>query len=624
MFIIVFLLLLMVASPAIGGDLPNWVTNTLNAPHTRISEDSDAILLLSDTELSFKNGKIKSKIKLMYKITHLKGLDYGSLYVSGDKNTRVSRIKGYRLNESGELLEELKSDNIVRRAYNEDFYDDAEQLYANFERVEIGDIVAFEYETRSDPFFNQNMFWMGSTVEIATKRIHVPPNSYCQVMNDPEGQVSFSGRTYEIKNQAAIPTEKWDPPLRDRIPVLGVLFDTTTADTWTGFSARQWQKTKGLDNLSPESVADLNHLLSLTDQKDFILKTLAHVSESVGYLDIEVAEGRFIPTECNIVHDKKYGDCKDMAYYAQAILKKGGVTAHPVLARTKRIGGVLKAFPSAQFNHAILAVELTDATKALKNAEMDGKPVLVADLTDKFTHPPMVPSSLENTFMLPLTESGSNLFTMSESSAEMNVKEYIVKLKYHGDQSVTGDITETLTGHGYTREKHLRAGKDGKEKDKMYRDWLQDLIPGAHMAGISVNDDQPGTIVTSTQFTASNIGTDINGDLYFGPNVIDSTRKGYRKRKRDADLVFSYPYIKKIHVEAEINPHFTIVSVPEATSLDNEHFSFDSTITVQEQTVILDCTYTLKTTRVTTDDYKAFRKAYKKYLKAAKAQIVVK
>ena len=122
----------------------------------------------------------------------------------------------------------------------------------------------------------------------------------------------------------------------------------------------------------------------------------------------------------------------------------------------------------------------------------------------------------------------------------------------------------------------------------------------------------------------SNIGTEINGELFFGPNIIDAARDGYRLRTRVSDLVFSYPFIKKIHVEVEINPHFTIVSLPDAKTLDNQFFSYSSNVSGEGHNVTFDSTYQFKPIRVSPEEYKAFRNSFKKYLKAAKAQVVLK
>jgi hypothetical protein len=313
-----------------------------------------------------------------------------------------------------------------------------------------------------------------------------------------------------------------------------------------------------------------------------------------------------------------------MAYYALAILKQKGVTAYPVLARTRSAGPVFESFPSSQFNHVVIAVELDESSMELNNIEIAGKPYLLADLTDRYTSLPQISSSLENTKVLPVTETGSPLVTVPISSPESNAKSYELDLTYHSDHSMTGTISETLTGNNCAREKRLRAEKDKKEKDKMYRDWLHDLIPGAVLKAVSIKEETDNSITTEVTFSASNIGTEINDELYVGPNIINASTKNFRKRKRETDLLYSWPYIQEVNVSMTIDPSFEISKCPKPKSGDTDFFSYTTSAHSEGQNVQMSCSFRLKNIRIKADQYKAFRKAYRKYLKAVRSQVVLK
>ncbi|MCD4653454.1 DUF3857 domain-containing protein [bacterium] len=623
MIFIFFILISLVASPALCEDIPSWVSNALVTDYTQISDKTDAIMLLSDTQLSYDNGVITSQEKRLYKIIRLDGFQYGSLVVSLVKGSKISNVRGYRLSGPGKLLEKLKKKNIVRRAYNVDFYDDAEQLFANFEHINIGDLIAFEYKVKHEPFFKHSFYEMGSLIEIAVKCIHTPPNVFCSILNDPENSVIFSGKTYEIKNQPAIESEYWGPTVREQVPVLGIVFDNVSSQNWQSFSRDIWEKTQGISHLSDSATVDINELLVIKDKEMFIQKVLEYVSQSVRYVDIEVGDGKFIATASSIVHEKKYGDCKDMAYYAIAILEKGGVTAHPVLARTCSVGPVFDSFPAAQFNHVIIAVELDSNSSVLKNIEIDDKPCLIADLTDKYTIPPMIGKHLENTRVLPITETGSILLTLSTSASEKSMLKYDISMTLKADRSIDVSLSETLSGHSMAREKSLRESRDTREKDEMYRQWVQKRVPGAEVRNLIIANEPNSETQTYIQFKAYDMGTEMNNLLYFSPNVIDATRKNYKKRKRQSDLLKSYLFTKQINIELGIDSVFQINSIPEDTEQDNPFFYYSLKTHRDGQSVKMEILFSSKITRVSVEDYPAYRKMYKKYLKSVKSQIVL-
>jgi len=618
---ITFFLGCLISATGFCGSAPEWVTKAIATNYIPVSEKTDAVMLWSDTDISFKDGCVIKRKQRVYKITRLDGFSYGSLAIYTENGTKVSRVKGYRLSESGKLLETLERKRIVRRAYNDSFYDDAEQLFASFKTVDIGDIIAFEYKIRQEPFFKQAFVEMGYVIETAVQRIHVPENSSCAILNDPNQTVRHNGNTYEIVNQPMIELEDWGPTLWERAPLLLMNFGSASKQSWSDLSKMIWSKTRGLTELSQESLAELTEVTSIKDKSEFIRGAIQYVSQSMRYADIEVGAGRFVPTSCNIVHQKKYGDCKDMAYYAIAILKQGGVTAHPVLARVKSDGPVYTEFPTSQFNHVVIAVELDDGCMDLKNIDINGSPYLIADLTNKYIHLPEIPSSLENTYVLPMMKNGCDLVYLPFSPPEQNTKDYDIRLKFHGNRELTGTITEKLSGQYCAREKSLRAHKDGKEKDKMYRKWIQGLIPGAFLQKVTVDESIPGEFKTVIDFSAQNLGMDINNILYLGPNIMDNSRKGYKKRKRQSDLLLSRLYTRNIHVEIDINPVFTIKSIPESSHIDNEFFIFDFDARQTGQMVIFDLKIVTKTTRIPVEKYPVYRKEFKKYLKTAKSQI---
>lgn len=606
-----------------GDAVPQWVSDRVARPYTPVSEDTDAILLYADTRISYRRGEITFREKRLYRILKVDGLTYGTLNLDITKDTDISDLEGYRLDGSGKLLETLEKENIKRYGFNDHFFDDNEQFSASFKGVETGDFIAFEYELEEAPFFKQRLIPMGSAIEVAEKRVTVPAEAVCAVLNDPEGVVRTQGTVYSVEARPALKVEDGGPALRERRPYLGILFEPAPVRTWEAHSRMVWQQTHEMTELSDETRQDLRELLAIADRSEFIRRTLKTVAETVRYVAIETGEERFIPRDVNRVHQRKYGDCKDMAYYAVAILRAGGVTADPVMTLTRRHGPVFESFPMHQFNHVVVAVTLDDKTRDLQNMEIDGTPVLIADLTDKHTHLSMIGDHLEDACILPVTQNGSPLLKIPAAPAEASCKRYDIQIAFGADRSAEVTLLETHTGHLAAYEKSFREGMKKQDETEIYRDWIQDLVPGAEMQAMSV-DISDTEVRTEVTFSAGNLGTDVNDVIYYVPNVVDARKKGYRQRKRESDLVFSYRTSRAVDIAVTVDPVFQIVSVPKARTMDTDYFTASLETVRDGQSVSYRIRFAWKENRIPSNAYPTFRKQYRKYLKLAKAPIQLK
>lgn len=90
------------------------------------------------------------------------------------------------------------------------------------------------------------------------------------------------------------------------------------------------------------------------------------------------------PRKASEVFASGYGDCKDKANVAVAMLRAAGITAYPVIALLDRDRVVQESFPSPmQFNHAIVAIAVPEAVDlpAVESVEGLGR-LLFFDATD--------------------------------------------------------------------------------------------------------------------------------------------------------------------------------------------------------------------------------------------------
>jgi len=602
---------------------PDWVDKQVSQTHIRADSSAEASLIYSDTLISCRGKYIVSENKILYRIEKTGGLSFGKLVVYSNEDSKVASIKGWRFGSDGQLKETLERKNIEKRGDSDSFHDDSEIITAWFKNVELKDFVAFEYAQRRSVFSKDMVISMGSYAAIKYMKISIIGEAEVKILNDPQNKITQNGNSYIITEEPALKFENLAQHFRERIPLLGISFDSENNKDWDSFSHFYWSQTKDALSLSPEVKKELAPLISVSDSCQFIEETMKHVTNSINYVDIEFGLGGYIPRSCNFVHQKKYGDCKDMAYYATAILRQKSIRAWPALTRTRSAGKIFPEFPSDQFNHLIVLIELDDNCSRLKNLEIEGKAYLAADPTDRFSPLPLLGSHLENVAILPVKAKGADLVSLPLSSAHLHHIEYEIKMVFNADQSAEIELIESKTGHFAVSEKIFRENLSKEKEREFYQDWIQQLLPGSELSEHSIQSNDE-SVKTSLKFRAERVGLSVQEQLYLMPNLIDNVKKPFRRRKRTSGLDYSYPSIMTIKVNLKIDGTFQIQEIPSESEENNEFFSYVFKAKLKDQTVKLEKITQWNAAFIPATRYPEFRKLYKAYLKSVKAPVVLK
>ncbi|NOZ14257.1 MAG: DUF3857 and transglutaminase domain-containing protein, partial [Acidobacteria bacterium] len=464
---------------------PEWVKAQVHDKPVQGSEDPAVAILYKSTEVAYVRNMIQLKIKVVYKILRVTGLGYGTLSISYSGKDKVSGIDGWRLNEGGRCLEQLEKDRISKMAVNENFVDDAKQIVASFKTVDKGDIVAFQYIKTLDSFFSDIFLPLGKSGEINHMEITVSGKPRIAVLNDLNHVVRQNGGRYEVNNVPYLKGEANDPPFNDKIPYLAISYDPGITD-WSSFGWKYWKLAS--PKLQPDSDAktQINHIFPQKDDLSLIRAVCRWVPTHINYVDIELGKGGIIPHPCSEVLRHRYGDCKDMAFLAAAILRSRGIQAFPMMAQAGSDGEIFPEFPGNQFNHVILAVKLDKNTESLSNMSINKTPFLIADMTDRITRIPFISESLEGTNALLVTPKGGQLVQLPRSPAAANLYQYIIMAHLYLNKSVMATLTEIKTGQPAFSELAFRDSLSKEDEQEDYRDWIQSIIPGAVLNSFKV------------------------------------------------------------------------------------------------------------------------------------------
>jgi len=89
-----------------------------------------------------------------------------------------------------------------------------------------------------------------------------------------------------------------------------------------------------------------------------------NIQDEFRYLSVDLDTGGWIPEAPGTVAKQRRGDCKDLAWLANAVLGRWGVKSRPILVGAGLCGRVVSMLPmSSLFNHAVLEVEIAGARR---------------------------------------------------------------------------------------------------------------------------------------------------------------------------------------------------------------------------------------------------------------------
>jgi Domain of Unknown Function with PDB structure (DUF3857)/Transglutaminase-like superfamily len=585
-----------------AGDAPSWMHAAASAPMPAHDEKTDAVLLYSEQTVSVQSiDKIKTHVRMVYKILRPSGRDYGIAAVSFNSHRKISGFRGWCIPAQGkdyEVKDKEAFEVALPKIAGSELISDVKEKLLQIPAPDPGSIVGYEYEQDEQPMVLQDV-WMFQR-EVPGRELHYSlqlPSGWeykASWINYSEVKPTQSGNNqwdWVVSDVKEIRKEAEMPPIYGVAGQMIVSFFPPGGASANGFAS--WQEmgnwylklTNGRRDPSPQITQQVATLTATTPTPLEKMKALAQfVQHDIRYVAIELGIGGFQPHAASDVFVHHYGDCKDKATLLSSMLSQVGVESFYVVINSER-GSVTPQVPAnvGAFNHVVLAIKLppnvTDPSLVATIQHPRLGPLLYFDPTNELTPFGEIGGYLQANYGLLVTPEGGELVELPAQPSAMNSIQRTGKLTLDPLGTLKGEVSETRLGDRASSER-WRLHNVTKSSDQIKP--IEDLLAGSlslfsitHASIENLNHtDQPFGFHYS--FEAHNYAKNAGGLLLVRPRVLGVKSSGLLETKepRKFPIEFDGPSRDTDTFEIAIPAGYVVDDVPPAVDADYSFASY--------------------------------------------------
>ncbi len=590
--------------PAAAGDAPQWMRSVANAPLPEHDEKTDAVLLYSERNINVQStDKIKSHVRVVYKILRPSGRDYGVAFVSFNAHSKINGLKGWCIPAQGKDYEIKDKDGLevsLPKVEGSELVSDVRAKVVQIPAADPGNIVGYEYDEEEQPMVLQDVWTFQR--EIPGRELHfslqLPAGWEYKAtwINYPESKPTLGGNNqweWVVSNVKAIRKEPEMPPIEGIAGQMVISYFPPGGASLNGFSS--WQEmgkwylnlTSNRRDASPQVTQQVATLTASANTPLVKMRALASfVQHDVRYVAIELGIGGWQPHPASEVFTHHYGDCKDKATLLSSMLSQIGVESFYVVINSER-GSVNPTMPATVgvFNHVILAIKLppglSDSSLVATIQHPRLGTLLYFDPTNELTPFGEIGGYLQQNYGLLVTPEGGELVELPKQPPAMNSIARSGTLTLDSNGNLKGEVNETRLGDRASSERwRLRNVTKSADQIKPIEDLLAGSLSLFHITQASIlnlhQSDQPFGFHYA--FEAQNYAKNAGGLLLVRPRVlgVKSSAILETKEPRKFSVEFEGPSRDTDSFDIVIPAGYVVDDIPPAVDADYGFGSYHS------------------------------------------------
>jgi len=641
-----FTILLFTTAFADGG-APNWFRQAASIQPPTYAKDVSGVVLHTSKDVTLDaEGKLVTTENYAVKILSREGRGHAvavAFYLMS--SSKVRDINGWIVRPDGTIKEYDKKFVLDRIADMDDIYNEYRiKIIDASSDVDAGFIFGYTVVTEEKPLFYHDNWSFQDNLHVLMSRysLNLPGGWKASsiTFNHAEVKPQANGASYvwELRNLPFIADEPMSPSVRNIVPRIAVNYAPENAaqaanrafTDWTGVS--RW----GSGLYDPQVIVDDTVAVKareLTGGAKTELEKIRAVGsyvQNLQYISIDIGVGHgngYRPRPSNTVLNRGYGDCKDKANLMRAMLRALKIEAYPIAIYSGDPNFVREEWASPdQFNHAIIAVKVSDETvtpTVLNHAKL-GR-LLIFDATDPYTPVGDLPDYLQGSLALIMAGENGGLARMPVTPPETNLLERNIEVNLMNDGGIKGVIREIANGQESTMFRAQRRLLSADNYNKMIEGWLTRGATGAQLVKITQNDKQSSaSFDLDVEFSAPRYAQLMQDRLLVFKPVIVGRRGGVflTELKRDQPVMLDSNSMKET-VTFNLPNGFVVDEMPDAVTLEMPFGKYTTRYEVKDNKLIF--TRSLITTRTTVpvEKYNSVKDFYSKIMAAEQSPVVL-
>ncbi|AZQ61478.1 DUF3857 domain-containing protein [Flammeovirga pectinis] len=423
-----------------------------------------------------KNKKIET-VNVVLKINAVDADHYGDIAIHFNSLEKLSILEAYVLDANGNKVRTIKKDDIseISSISNGVFYEDSKQKKFKLSWYTYPYAIHYKYKKVSSEFITianwVPFLYTGIKTLDASLEVDFPKDYEVSIITPEIYDLEESGETariykkWHLKNNIKynIKSQRFSKPIFDIIKPVNIVptyfkYGVSGSNTsWKAFGDWIYTLNAGLYQLPLSEKQYIHNLVdTITDKKEKVRKLYHYLQDETRYINVSFDVGGFKSYPAEYVVKNKYGDCKALTTYMKALLDEISIPSFPTVVYAGDVPrSVNSSFPSQQFNHIILCVDIDSDTLFLENTSsispfnsvssftqnrkallldnskshlIDLPPLTLADVEEIKTINISLNEQLENTIQSTLVMKGPEfdfLRYISSKKTEKNQKEYL-------------------------------------------------------------------------------------------------------------------------------------------------------------------------------------------------------
>ncbi|RPJ60565.1 MAG: DUF3857 domain-containing protein [Acidobacteria bacterium] len=499
---------------AAADELPVWMRQLSRDALPEVDSKAPAVVLLDDATLGFdEEGVATMTSRWVVKVIKREGREWADAGQTYETETgKVREFRAWLLKPDGTVKKYGKSETVDVSLVADDVYNQARRklISAKLE-AEAGSIFGYEAIHESRSIFTQYEWFFQSTLPVVLSRFRValPPqwSAKGNTFNCPPfDAVRGEDRSYswEMRDLPYRENQPMMPSLVTLVPRLAVnVFPAPgsrassvlkTFPEWNDVARWLWELAD--TQMKPDAAVSAKAAELVNDDQSELqkLRAIGRFSQTIKYVSIQTGIGRgggYKPHLASEILTKFYGDCKDKTNLMRSLLTALRFETYPVSVYAFDRNYIRPDWPSPQqFNHAIIAVKVSDqtiATSVVVHPEL-GR-LLLFDPTDEHTPLGDIPENLQGSFALVGHPDTKSLLPIPVIPVESNCLKRTVTAKLEPNGAMSARISEHSVGQAAVSERSLYKRRTVDEYRKTIEGWISGSILAASIARLDCQDE---------------------------------------------------------------------------------------------------------------------------------------